>query len=57
MTGALSPGDPAAESWAFALKIYAQPGIAEACLRLQAEAGVDVMMLLTAAFAAARCAS
>ena len=55
MTGALSPGDPAAESWAFALKIYAQPGIAEACLRLQAEAGVDVMMLLTAAFAAARC--
>ncbi|MEH2472927.1 uncharacterized protein (TIGR02444 family) [Nitrobacteraceae bacterium AZCC 2161] len=43
-----------AESWAFALQIYAEPGIAEACLRLQAEAGVDVMMLLTAAFAAVR---
>jgi uncharacterized protein (TIGR02444 family) len=43
------------QSWAFALQIYAEPGIADACLRLQAEAGVDVMMLLTAAFAAVRC--
>ena len=42
------------ESWDFALKLYAQPGIADACLRLQAECSVDVMMLLTAAFAAVR---
>lgn len=42
------------ESWVFALQVYAEPGVAEACLRLQAEAGVDVMMLLTAAFAAVR---
>jgi uncharacterized protein (TIGR02444 family) len=42
------------QSWSFALQIYAKPGIADACLRLQAEAAVDVMMLLTAAFAAVR---
>ncbi|MDB5616775.1 TIGR02444 family protein [Tardiphaga sp.] len=47
--------DLAAESWAFALQVYAEPGVGAACLRLQAEAGVDVMMLLVAAFAAARC--
>src|SRR5579871_810862 len=43
-----------AESWAFALAIYARPGVAEACLTLQNEAGVDVMMMLMAAFAAVR---
>lgn len=53
MTG-LDP-DCAAESWAFALLIYAERGVAEACLKLQAEAGVDVMMLLVATFAASRC--
>lgn len=42
------------ESWGFALKLYAEPGIADACLRLQARYGVDVMMLLIAAFAAIR---
>ena len=36
-----------AECWAFALAIYARPGVAEACLALQNEAGVDVMLLLT----------
>jgi uncharacterized protein (TIGR02444 family) len=41
-----------ADSWAFALAIYARPGVAEACLALQNEAGVDVMLLLMAAFAA-----
>jgi uncharacterized protein (TIGR02444 family) len=41
-----------AESWASALAIYARPGVAEACLALQNEAGVDVMLLLMAAFAA-----
>jgi uncharacterized protein (TIGR02444 family) len=43
-----------ADSWAFALAIYARPGVAEACLALQNEAGVDVMMLLMVAFAAVR---
>jgi uncharacterized protein (TIGR02444 family) len=42
------------ESWAFASQIYAKPGVADACLRLQEEAGVDVMILLIAAFAAIR---
>jgi uncharacterized protein (TIGR02444 family) len=43
-----------AESWAFALAIYARPGVAEACLALQNEAGVDVMMLLMGTFAAVK---
>jgi uncharacterized protein (TIGR02444 family) len=42
------------QSWAFALRIYAEPGVAEACLRLQNEAGVDVILLLMVAFAASR---
>jgi uncharacterized protein (TIGR02444 family) len=43
-----------AESWAFALAIYARPGIAEACLTLQNEAGVDVMLLMMTTFAAVK---
>jgi uncharacterized protein (TIGR02444 family) len=43
-----------ADSWAFALALYERPGVAEACLTLQNEAGVDVMMMLTAVFAAVR---
>jgi uncharacterized protein (TIGR02444 family) len=43
--------DLEAESWAFALALYARPGVAEACLTLQNEAGVDVMLLLMATFA------
>jgi uncharacterized protein (TIGR02444 family) len=43
-----------AESWAFALAIYVRPGVAEACLTLQNEAGVDVMLMLVATFAAVR---
>jgi uncharacterized protein (TIGR02444 family) len=43
-----------AECWAFMLKIYQQPRVAECCLALQAEAGVDVIILLFAAFAAVR---
>ncbi len=46
--------DLEAECWAFALAIYAKPGVAEACLALQDEAGVDVMLLLTATFAAVK---
>jgi len=44
----------AADSWDFALAIYARPGVAEACLALQNELGVDVMLLLMATFAAVR---
>jgi uncharacterized protein (TIGR02444 family) len=43
-----------ADSWAFALAVYARPGVADACLSLQNEASVDVMLLLMAAFAAVR---
>jgi uncharacterized protein (TIGR02444 family) len=43
-----------AECWAFMLSIYQQPRVAECCLALQAEAGVDVIVLLFAAFAAVR---
>jgi uncharacterized protein (TIGR02444 family) len=43
-----------ADSWAFVLAVYERPGVAEACLTLQNEAGVDVMLLLTAVFAAVR---
>jgi uncharacterized protein (TIGR02444 family) len=46
--------DLEADSWAFALRIYARPLVADACLRLQDEAGVDVMMFLIIAFAAVR---
>lgn len=48
------PGNLAAESWAFALKLYAEPGMREACLHLQDHGDVDVMLLLVAVFAAAR---
>jgi uncharacterized protein (TIGR02444 family) len=41
-----------ADSWAFALAVYARPGVAEACLTLQNEVGVDVMLLLMVTFAA-----
>jgi len=49
-----SRSDLEADGWAFALHLYAQPGVADACLKLQDEAGVDVMMALMTVFAAAR---
>jgi uncharacterized protein (TIGR02444 family) len=49
-----SRSDLDSDGWAFALHLYAQPGVAEACLRLQDEAGVDVMMSLMIVFAAVR---
>jgi uncharacterized protein (TIGR02444 family) len=49
-----SRSDLEADGWAFALHLYAQPGVAEACLKLQDEAGVDVMMSLMIVFAAVR---
>ena len=50
----LSRPDLEADGWAFALEIYARPGVADACLTLQNEAGVDVMMLLVITFAAVK---
>jgi uncharacterized protein (TIGR02444 family) len=50
----LSRAELEADSWAFALDIYARRGIADACLKLQNEAGVDVMILLMVTFAFAR---
>jgi len=32
--------------WDFSLAVYGKPGVADACLRLQDEAGVDVNLLL-----------
>ncbi len=32
--------------WDFSLALYAQPGVADACLRLQDEAGINVNLLL-----------
>jgi uncharacterized protein (TIGR02444 family) len=49
-----SRSDLEADGWAFALHLYAQPGVADACLKLQDEAGVDVMMSLMIVFAAVR---
>lgn len=35
------------ELWAFMLAVYARPGVADACLRLQEAHGLDVILLLT----------
>ena len=32
--------------WRFSLRFYREPGVAEACIALQEEAGVDVNLLL-----------
>jgi len=50
----LSRPELEADSWAFALDIYARPGVADACLQLQNRAGVDVMMFLMVGYAAVR---
>lgn len=37
---------PPSAFWDFSLRLYARPGVADACLRLQARHGIDVNMLL-----------
>ena len=37
---------PASPFWDFSLEVYAKPGVAQACLALQDECGVDVNLLL-----------
>jgi len=43
-----APDDDAAaeEFWAFSLDLYARPGVADACLRLQDVYGLDINLLL-----------
>jgi uncharacterized protein (TIGR02444 family) len=43
MTAADSPGSP---FWRFSLRFYREPAVADACIALQEEAGVDVNLLL-----------
>jgi uncharacterized protein (TIGR02444 family) len=40
--------------WSFALALYARPGVADACLKLQDALGVDVNVLLFALYASER---
>jgi uncharacterized protein (TIGR02444 family) len=51
-----APDDDAAaeEFWAFSLALYARPGIADACLRLQDTHGLDVNLLLLCCWLARR---
>jgi uncharacterized protein (TIGR02444 family) len=42
------------EFWAFSLDLYARPGVAEACLRLQDAHGLDVNVLLLCCWLARR---
>ncbi|MGE4220898.1 MAG: TIGR02444 family protein, partial [Alphaproteobacteria bacterium] len=39
--------------WPFSLSVYARPGVAEACLALQARRGLDVNLLLWCGWRAA----
>jgi uncharacterized protein (TIGR02444 family) len=43
--------DAAAELWEFATRLYAAPGVSAACLALQEAHGVDVPLMLAAAWA------
>jgi uncharacterized protein (TIGR02444 family) len=45
---AAKPGRRNLALWPFALKLYAKPGVADACLALQARHGVDIPLLLAA---------
>jgi len=41
--------------WQFALAIYSQPGVADACLMLQDRLGLDINILLFATYATTEC--
>ena len=45
--GAVPPSD---ELWEFSVRLYARPGVAEACLELQDASGVNVPVLLLGAW-------
>lgn len=46
--------DRSSPFWRFSLALYARPGVAPACLRLQEEAGADVNVLLYATWLGTR---
>ncbi|MES2251222.1 MAG: TIGR02444 family protein [Pseudomonadota bacterium] len=46
MTNATTP-----PQWTYALRTYARPGVADACLQLQARCNVDVVVMLHAMYA------
>lgn len=50
----MSGGDPEADLWRFALKVYGTDGVAEDCLTLQEAHGVDVPVILCALWMATR---
>jgi uncharacterized protein (TIGR02444 family) len=46
MADADTPDNHGSPFWRFSLRIYRQPGVADACIALQDECGVDVNVLL-----------
>ena len=55
MTEALVTGQGVNPLWDFSLAVYARPGVPAACLDLQDRRGLDVNVLLFAAWAGAAC--
>ncbi|HEY6257424.1 MAG TPA: TIGR02444 family protein [Xanthobacteraceae bacterium] len=51
---AVPPSSSPSPFWRFSLQFYRLPGVAEACIRLQEEAGADVNLLLFLLWNAAR---
>jgi uncharacterized protein (TIGR02444 family) len=51
-TGDLAGGPGSGKLWAGITALYAEPGVADACLTAQDEAGADVLLLLAAALRA-----
>ena len=49
-----APAPAGSPFWRFSLRFYRQPGVAEACIALQEEAGADVNLLLFLLWHAAR---
>lgn len=49
-----TPPAPGQAFWDFSLHVYAQPGVQEECLTLQERLGLDVNLLLFAAYAGAK---
>lgn len=45
----MSPTPPSPQ-WDYVLEVYARPGVAHACLKLQADFGVDVVVMLHAMY-------
>ena len=54
MTGESHRHSPESPFWRFSLRFYGRPGVADACLSLQDQAGADVNLLLFLLFLAER---